>query len=278
MSDYKIIIDSCADLNGEMKEELGVQEVIPFYMHIAGETLVDDEALSIPVLLQKMKDCTEKMTSSCGDPETWKNAFEKAKKAFAITISGKLSGQYAAAAAGLEMAKEDSGCEGYIFDSKSACTGETLLVYKLRELIDKGIPYNEIIESIESLIEKMRTFFVLDDISVFVKNGRLSHIKGTLIQILGIKPILGSNDGQIDVFGKVRGEKFIADKMVEIIAKTGRDKDGGDFVIAHCNNLPLVQEIVDKVKEQFNFGKIRITEMRGLSSFYGCNKGICMSF
>ena len=278
MSEFKIITDSSADLTEEMKAEFETEEMIPFYMHIAGETFVDDHTLSIPVLLQKMKDCTEKMASSCADPETWKSAFEKAKKAFAVTLSHKLSGSYSSACAGLDMAKEDSGCEGYVFDSQSAVSGETLLTIKLREFINEGFSMTEIIEKAEAFISKMRTFFVLDDVSNLVKNGRMSNMKGAIVQILGIKLILGEKDGAIELFDKVRGYKYIADKMVSMIAKSGRIIDGDDFVISHCNNLSLATEIMEKARAQFNFGKIRIVEMKGLSSFYACDRGLCMSF
>lgn len=278
MNDFKIITGSSADLTDEMKDELGVLDTIPFYLHISGETITDDHTLSVPVLLQKMKDCTERMSTSCGSPEDWKAAFIKAKKAFGITLAKGLSGAYSAACAGLDMAKEESDCDGYVFDSQSAVSGETLLAIKLRGYINEGLPMEEIIKKTEEFILKMRTFFVLDDISNLVKSGRLSHIKGAIVQILGIKPILGDKDGKIELFSKVRGSKNIADKMVSMITESGRVIDGDDFVISHCNNLPLAQEIVDKAKTRFNFGKMRIVDMNGISSFYASNKGICMSF
>jgi len=278
MSDIRIISDSGSDLSDEMRAEAGVEETIPFFMNIGGETVTDDNTLSVPVLLQKMKACTEKMTSACGSPHDWKEAFIKAGKAVAVTLSQKLSGSYASACAGLKMAKEEAGCEGYVFDSMSAVSGETLLVYKIREFIDKGLPMAELIEKTEAFIKSMRTFFVLDDISNLVKNGRMSKITGTIVNVLGIKPIMGDRDGEIELFGKVRGANKIADKMVEMIAESGRVINGDDFVVTHCNNLPLAQEIVEKAKARFNFGKIRIVEARGLAAFYACDKGIVMSF
>ena len=278
MDEFRIITGSSADLNEEMKAELNAEEPVPFYLHIADEIITDDDTLSVPVLIDKMKACTEKMASSCADPETWKNAFTKAKKAFAITLSTSLSGAYTSACAGLKMAIEESGCEGHVFDTMSAVSGETLVAYKVRECVQQGLPMNEIIEKVEAYIKKMKTFFVLDDISNLIKNGRLSHIKGTIIQVLNIKPILGERDGRIELFSKVRGYKNIADKMVSMISLSGREIDGDNFLISHCNNLSLAQEIVDKAKAKFNFGKMRIVEMKGVSTFYACDKGVCMSF
>ena len=279
MSEYRIITDSCADLTDEMRDELGAEEMIPFYLHIAGEVITDDYTLNIPVLLSKMKACTEKMTSSCADPQAWKSAFEKAKKAFGITIGATLSATFSSANAGLNMAIEESGIEGYVFDSQSAVSGETLIAYKLRDFINEGLSMQEIIKKTEAFILKMKTFFILDDVSNLVKNGRMNHITGTLVQILGIKPILGEKEGRIELFDKVRGYKNIADKMVSMIGKSGRDISDDDyFVISHCNNYSLAKDIFDKVKEQYNFSKMWIVEMKGLSSFYASDKGICMSF
>ena len=61
-------------------------------------------------------------------------------------------------------------------------------------------------------------------------------------------------------------------------ANCGRIIDSDDFVVSHCNNFSLAQEIITNAKERFNFGKILIVEMKELSSFYACNKGVCMSF
>ena len=278
MEDIRIIGDSSTDLADEARAELGVGEIIPFYLNIAGEIITDDKTLNVSVLLQKMKACTVKMTTACGSPHDWKEAFVKAGKGFAVTLSQKLSGSYAAACAGLKMAKEESGCEGHVFDSMSAVSGETLLVYKIREFIDKGFSMDEIIEKTESFIKSMKTIFVLDDVSNLVKNGRMSRIKGTLVNVLGIKPLLHGKDGEIELLGKVRGEKKIAEKMVDMIASSGREINGDDLVVSHCNNLLLAQEVIAKAKVRFNFGKIRIVEMKGLSTFYACDKGIVMSF
>lgn len=277
MDDYRIIADSCCDLTDEMKIELHAQDTIPFYIHIAGETFTDDNNLKIPVLLQKMKACTSKMTTGCPSPQSFKDAFVKAGKSFAVTISSKLSGSFNSAQVGKQMAEEE-GAQTYVFDSKSASSGEVLIAYKVRELIEKEKPFDIIVEEINQFIQKMRTFFVLDDISNLVKNGRMSKITGTIVNVLGIKPILGDRDGEIELFGKVRGAKHVTDKLVETIADCGRHIDGDDLVITHCNNLPLANELMEKAKSLLNFGKIHIIEMRGLSSFYACDKGICISF
>ncbi|MDR1892744.1 MAG: DegV family EDD domain-containing protein, partial [Oscillospiraceae bacterium] len=209
----------------------------------------------------------------------WKNAFLKAGGGFAVTISGKLSGMYQVAKIGLEMAqKEVQGLIGHVFDSKSAACGEVLVAVKIRQWIESGLNFEELVQKVEQFVDKMKTFFVLDDVSNLVKNGRMGKITGTLVSVLGIKPVLGAKDGDIELYGKVRGVSNIAGKLLDTIAECGRKLKGEELVITHCNNLKLAKELGERAKARFGFGKVIILPTGGLSSFYACNKGIIISF
>ena len=279
MQNIKILGDSACDLTKELEIELNAERAVPFYVEVGEETLIDDDTLSMPDLMSKMKACTGKMGSACASPVAWMDAFVKAGGGFAITISSKLSGMYQAAKMGLEMAKDEvSGLVGHVFDSKSAACGEALLVLKIRQFIEKGLSFDAIVKKAEEFIEEMKTFVLLEDVSNLVKNGRMSKIKGTLVNVLGIKPVLCSNDGEIDIFGKLRGSKNLAGKLLDCIAECKRKIDGNDLVISHCNNPSLANAVKDKAREMFNFGRIIILETKGLSTLYACDKGIILSF
>jgi len=279
LSDLKILCDSCCDLSDELAKELNAERAVPFHIEVGGEYMVDDDNLSVPDLLKKMKKCTSKMSSACPSPEYWKDVFMKAGGGFAITISGKLSGMYQSAKIGLEAVRNEvSGFIGHIFDSKSAACGEVLVAYKIRQFEKKGLPFDSVVKEVENFISNMKTFFVLDDVSNLVKNGRMSKITGALVSVLGIKPVLGAKNGEIELYGKVRGSSNIAGKLVDTIAECGRKIDGDELVITHCNNHSLVEELTKQINDRFDFGRIMVLETKGLSSFYACDKGIILSF
>ena len=203
----------------------------------------------------------------------------KAGGGFAITISSKLSGMHETAKMGLEMAKNEiAGLLGYVFDSKSAACGEVLVALKTRQFIESGLAFDAIIKKVEHFIEEMKTFVLLEDVSNLVKNGRMSKMKGTLVNVLGIRPVLCAKDGEIDIFGKLRGSSNIAGKLLDCIAQCKRKIQGDVLIISHCNNLSLAEELRDKAREMFDFGRILILETKGLTSLYACDKGIILSF
>ena len=275
----KILGDSACDLTTELEKELNAERAVPFNLEIGNDSFVDDETLSMPVLMEKMKACTGKMGSSCPSPAQWMTAFVNAGGGFAVTISSKLSGMYQSAKIGLEMAKSEvKGLVGHVFDSKSASCGEVLVALKIRQYMENGLNFDAVVKKVEQFIEGMKTFVLLEDISNLVKNGRMSKVKGKIISVLGIKPVLCSKDGEIDLFGKFRGSSNVAGKLFECIAMSKRETKGEDLIISHCNNRSLAEALRDMAKEIFDFSRILILETKGLSSFYACDKGVILSF
>jgi len=279
MQRMKILGDSACDLTKELEAELRAERAVPFLLDIDNETFVDDDKLSMPDFMAKMKACAGKMSSACPSPAHWMDSFIKAGGGFAVTISSKLSGMHQAAKIGLEMAKSEmAGLIGHVFDSKSASCGEVLVALKIRQFIESGLAFDAIVHKVESFIEEMKTFVLLEDVSNIVKNGRVSKIKGALVHALGIRPVLCEKDGELDIFCNFRGSSNIAGKLLDCIEQCKRKIKGEELIISHCNNLTLAEDLRDKARIRFDFGRILILETKGLSSLYACDKGIILCF
>ena len=97
------------------------------------------------------------------------------------------------------MAREE-GAEVHVFDSKSGSAGEVLLALKISDMIRSGFKKPAIIASIESFIRQMKTYFVLDSLDNLIKNGRIGKITGKIISALNIRPVMGADDGSIELF------------------------------------------------------------------------------
>ena len=176
MKNLKIIGDSACDLTKELESEFNAERAVPFYLDIGDESLVDDDSLSMPDFMTKMKNCTSKMGSAAPSPKHWMDAFVKSGGGFAVIISSRLSAMYQAAMLGLEMAKNEfPEMIGHVFDSKSAACGEVLVAMKIRQFIESGLDFDAIVKKVENFIEEMKTFILLEDVSNLVKNGRIDR-------------------------------------------------------------------------------------------------------
>ncbi len=273
----QIVADSCCDIPESQQDALGVVTV-PLTLTLGEKNFTDDEALDLPSFMEKMKACKKRIGSAAPAPSLYETAFNSAPISFAVTISANLSASYSSAM----LAKanvEESGAFVHVFDSKSACSGEALIVHKIRQLIREGLPHLDIVTRIEEFIGNMKTFFVLDNIDNLLKNGRLNRITGTIISKLHIRPILGADaNGDISLFSHVQGWKQAVKKLADTIENSGKKTEGETMVITHCNNPEMATLLADEIRRRYRFEEIVVLATRGLSSVYANEKGIVIAF
>ena len=273
---FTLVADSSCDLTDALREEWGVKSV-PLTLTLGEDSYIDDDKLDLPDFMARMKACKARIGSAAPSPGLYAEAFGT-DDAFAVTLSSSLSGSYASAMSGKEIA-EEAGAKVHVFDSHSAAAGEVLLILKIRKLIHEGLEKSEIIQKIENFIKDMSTFFVLDNIDNLYKNGRLNRITATLISTLHIRPIMGADgDGNISLVSHVQGWKQVVRKLADTIEHTGRDTTGQSIVITHCNNPSLAEELKAEIERRYHFSEILVLPTRGLSSLYANEKGVIMSF
>ena len=277
--EYKIIVDSCCDMTPELAERLGVSAVVPMTMMLGDKEFVDDDSLDLPGFMAEMKACKGKVSSASPPPIAFMEAIESAIHSFVVTISSQLSGSYANAELGKTFAEENGVTDTHVFDSKSASAGEILVAIKLRELLSKGIPKDQIISTINQFIDSMKTFFVLERYENLIKNGRLNKVTGKIVQLMNVKLIMGSDgSGNIKLHAKPRGTEQMLEKIISFIKSTNRSTNGESMVICHCNNLPLAKQLSNAINLQFSFKEILIIPTKGTISLYADDKGIVMAF
>ncbi|MCL2034057.1 MAG: DegV family protein [Oscillospiraceae bacterium] len=276
--DYKIVIDSSCDITPQLEERLGAISV-PMTMRLGEKEFTDDENLDLPGFISEMKACMEKVSSASPSPFAFQKAIELAKHAFVVTISSQLSGSYSSAELGKKCAEENGITDVHVFDSKSASAGELLLAIKIREMLSRGMPKEQIIKAVNSFISNMKTYFILERYDNLIKNGRLNKVTGKIINALNIKLIMGADsNGSIALYAKSRGTKQMIEKILSFIKSKEKPTSGETMVISHCNNLPLAKQLSDAVKKQFDFKEIIIVPTKGVISLYADDKGIVLAF
>lgn len=271
-----IIADSCCDVPDGLQRTYGIS-LVPLTMMLDDHTYFDDENLNVNKFIENMSKA-QKLTSGAPSPGAYLSKMKKDHVNFIVTLTGKLSGSYASAMAAKVMAEEE-GMKVHVLDSKAASAGEMLTVLKLKELIDSNMNENDILETMKEYIDKIKTYFVSEDLGNLIKNGRISSSVGKLLMVLGIRPIMGSDgDGKIVLFSKARGDKHTISSFLNLIKESGKDTTNESLIITHCNNIDLAEKVRDKIQEKYRFKNVILTHTRGLSSMYVNKNGVIMAF
>jgi DegV family protein with EDD domain len=274
----KIVADSSCDTNEQLDLFMEVNKV-PFKIDIDNRTFVDDKDIDMKDFVDTMKASPNPIKSSCPSPGDFKEEYGDADNVFVVTISKELSGAYNSAMLAKDMILEEMKDKFiHVFNSRSASVGETLVAIKIQECINDKLSNEELVQKVENFIENMRTFFISDDLSNLIKNGRISKTQGLIANVLNIKPIMrATEDGNIEAVEKVRGSKKAFKRLAEIISETGLKFEDRIVAISHANALQKAQDLKDDLKK-YNFKDIIIVETKALSTAYVNDGGIIISF
>lgn len=278
---FKILADSCCDLNEERKKKLKIS-LVPFKIDVDDKSFIDDENLDTNKLIEAMKASPNPIKTSCPSPGDYLERYRDADvdNIYVITISKNLSGSYNSAVLSKNILEKDEPHKRvHVFDSKSASVGETLVALKIHELIEEKFSHSEIVEKVEKYIKEMKTFFILESLDNLIKNGRISKTKGLIANVLNLKPIMGSDgDGNIELVESVRGTKKAFKRLVELIGEKGEKLEEKVLAISHANALEKALELKEEIKQRYNFKDIILVKQAGLSTAYANEGGIILVF
>lgn len=277
--DFKIIVDSCCDLTEEIRERFDISTA-PLSIDVGNTHFIDDENLDREKLIEKMRNSSEAPKTASPGPNPFLDLYRKHKNSFVITLSKELSASYQNAVLAKEIIKEETESKFVkVFNSFSASAGETMIAYKLGELIESGLNREEIVEKVEEYINEMQTLFVLDSLDNLIKAGRMGKLKGKIASFFNIKPVLGATpEGTIKLVDKARGSKRAIRKLVEKIGEQGMDLEKKVLGIAHCNALEKAEYVKEEAAKKYNFREIIIVETAGISTVYANEGGIVLAF
>jgi len=276
---HSIIADSCADI----PEDFGIQynyKRVPLSIFVDGVEFIDFK-LEIKNLLYAMKNRKSKITTACPSPEDFLSSFSQITNNFVVTISSKLSGAYNSAMMAKDMFLDEVHGNSliHVFDSKTASAGETLAAIKVRELIDKGLSYLDIVNEVTEYISKLKTFLVIESLEHLAKNGRISKKDSIIGTMLHITPIMGDNGkGEIELKGKAIGWKAAIRKLIDMIGTYDIDFKNSILGITHVNALEKAISIKNDILAKYSFEKIMIFKAGGISAAYADENGIILAF
>lgn len=277
---YKIVIDSCGELPEELKQD-GHYETVSLELEVDGCRIRDDSTFDQSDFLRRVRESLKGPKSSCPSPEQYMDAYEgEADHVYAVTLSGSLSGSYNSAVLGKNLYEEEHGDTKkiYVFNSRSASIGETLIGMKIQEFEEAGCGFEEVVEKVEEYIRSMNTYFVLETLETLRKNGRLSNLKAFIANSLNIKPVMGSTkEGLICQLGQARGMNKALERMVKDMISKTKDCENRILAISHCNCPERAKAVKEKIEKIAKFKKIIIINTAGVSSMYANDGGVIMA-
>ena len=279
---FQIIGDSCCDYP-YLEDDFTWIKRVPLTIELDGETFVDDMSLRCAMLISKMAASRNAPKSACPSPGSFYEEYDcGADDIYVVTLSDKLSGSYGSAVVAANMFKESHPEKNvFVFSSKSAASGEIAVCKHILALAEAGAAFDEVVSKTLEFINNLTTYFALETLEVFRKNGRLSHLQSIITGALKLKLVMGGDEtGNVCVRGKALSIERAVSKMAELIAERckARDMSESTLYISHCQCPDRARQARDKIMELVGFKDCLFLRAGGISTIYANAGGIIVAY
>ncbi len=219
LPEIAIVTDSTSDLTPELMGDLNI-DIIPLKIKIGEDYYKDGIELTKRDFWKRVTSESIIPKTSQPSPAEFKEIYERLfkkgyKKIISIHISSKLSGTQQAARVAKGMVARGENIT--IVDSKAVAMSLGYQVLEAARLTREGMSEENILSRLEQLQDRIKLYFVVNDISYLEKGGRIGRASSVIGGFLKVKPILKLENGEISVQGKVFGESGALGYMERLI-------------------------------------------------------------
>ena len=249
----KIVTDSGFDLSPQQQEGIELHTV-PLKIMLSGVTYlsgIDIQPEDFYKLLENTEDMPSTSTPSIGDfSALYKELAQEDPDILSIHISSGLSGTFDVAA---KAAEEVENARITLIDTKSLSAEMGWQIEAAIRAVKAGWAKEKILALTQAVKEKSEMIFTLPDLSYLIHGGRISHLKGLLASLLGIKPIIrvDKTTGKYADLSKQRTFK----RAIEGLANYAVSKFGeGSHLrvqIGHAGNPDAATQLREKMEALF---------------------------
>lgn len=265
MKPIKIITDSCADVNVEMRGKHDI-ESIDFTVYYGGKEVVADpwRKLSPKELYETLRSGERVYTLPATEHEI-RTKLKKYADTHDILYIAACEKQSTTIVKAKRIAKELMEDEPerkiIIIDSLNASVGQGMLVLKACDLRDEGLAIDEIAEKISSLRKRVVQFATVETLSYLSKANKINARSAMFGDLLDIKPILVSDaDGRQTSMKSIRGREKSISEVIRLFMENVEDPEDQIIYIIHGYDLKTAVAVEGELERLgFKCKKLKIT-------------------
>lgn len=257
-----VMTDSTAYIPVELREKLNIH-MIPLSVVFGDEAYREEIDITTEQFYKKVKEAEQLPTTSQPSIGTFVEMFEVLAQDYdaiiTIHLSQKLSGTYQAAVSAGEMVE---GIEVYAYDSELSATPQGFYALEAAEMAEQKKTPEEIIRRLDDMKERVRAYFMVDDLSHLQRGGRLSGAQAVVGSLLRIKPVLHLVEGRIEPFEKIRTRKKAINRIMGMLEEDAQAGNVSRVVFIHGNTEQSALDL------QAEFNK-KYPDIETLISYFG---------
>lgn len=250
----QIVTDSGFDLS---PQQIGGFKIhtLPLKITLSGVSYRSGIDIQPEEFYQLLENTDDMPTTSVPSPgefqEIYQNALKEDPDILSIHISSGLSGTYNSARTAAEQMEN---AKITLVDTRSLSVEMGWQIEAAIRAVKAGWKLDKILTLMKKVRETSEIIFTLPDLSYLIHGGRISHLKGLLASLLGIKPLIGvdKEDGKYYDRGKARTFKRAIQAIPKYIAEKIPSGTPLKAQIGHANNPDAAYQLRSEMENLFH--------------------------
>lgn len=251
VSKLAILTDSIADVPQSMIDEHHCV-VIPLNLIIDSVVYMDKITIKSTDFYKHLDDYTLNPTSSqptiASIERSLKSLLQHYDEIIGIFVSSKMSGTINTIQKALHNLKsEDKRIT--LIDSKVNSIAQGLVVSEACRVKALGWEYEQIINHIHSVIQRVRIYVSVKDLKYMIKGGRVSKNTGIILSALKLQPVISiDNEGKGIIPFKSLSQKSAIKSILKTLKKDAVEHGIERYALVYTDNLDDLKLFSEQVK------------------------------
>ncbi|HNW52924.1 MAG TPA: DegV family protein [Bacteroidales bacterium] len=240
-----LITDSTCDLPQDILEKYQIT-MVPLTLQFGASLFLDRTTIANEQFYNQLESSPQYPTTSQPAYKDFINKYSYLSSHYNSTIgihlSKAFSGTFSNSQRAAKAVSEQSGKEISVINSNRISSALGLTVLRAAEAIEQGQSHQQIVSAVESWNDKNHILVSAKTVKYLVKSGRLSHSKGVIGKLLGVKPIISvDNQGKAITFGKAFSEKGSMNQLIKVASELVEKGKIWGYAISHVRNPETAQ-------------------------------------
>jgi DAK2 domain fusion protein YloV len=200
-----ILLDSTADLELSGRPENWT--VVPLTVSFGDESFADQVEIRPDEFYRRLEQGDHTPRTAAPSPGAWQQAMESLDgytRLLVLPVSSKLSASSDSAAVAARALDPD-GHRITVLEGGSVSVGTLLLADGLQRRLVRGVTENELMKWFESAKLRLEVVFSVATLEYLQRGGRIGRGQALVGGVLGVRPIMALQDGEVEPLRRVRG-------------------------------------------------------------------------
>jgi DegV family protein with EDD domain len=256
LSKIKILTDSASDITLDQVKEYDIG-FIPICLTFDGEKVLEDKYdIKIDEFYKRLRETGDIPKTTQITPGKFSEVFtsyaDEYDELIVFLLGSNTSGTFQNAFNAKAEVEEETNLKIHLIDTQLLSMGYGYPAIRAAQMVKEGLSSEEIIAKCEAMIKSCYTLFAVETLDFLKKGGRIKTPTAIIGGMLDIRPILTVADGLVHAIEKVKGEKKVFPKFMDLLAPKIAEMKNPKIIILDSDVPEKAEKLKAIIKEKLD--------------------------